>query len=413
VARRIAPALQKKPPERRARVVSLTDAAGRVFDRGVVTFFPRPRSYTGEDVVEFALHGNPLLVRKLLDAACAAGARPAAPGEFSRRAFLNGKMGLLEAESVGELIDARTEAAARGAMARLSGALEREIAPVLEDLRQSHALWTAAVDFPEQAGAEDRGGIGTCLNRARQALERLVAGIEAGRRATAGLRVAIAGPPNSGKSTIFNALLRRDRAIVSPDPGTTRDTLEEEIEIGATPVRLIDTAGLRDAVEPVEAEGVERARREAGAADLVLFVHDSTLPFSASEEQWWSRFCDSKLLILNKIDLTPREGLPRGLAISAIAEGAGDELYRELARLLEARLAGEDATPIVSLRQASLVGRALEEAGLAAAALENGIPAELAVTHVEEALSAMADLAGETTTEDTLDRIFASYCIGK
>lgn len=414
IARRIAPGLPETPPPRRAELADLRDAQGRTFDRGLVTFFPAPASYTGEDLVEISLHGNPVLARTLLAAAQGAGARIAEPGEFSRRAFLNGKLTLMEAESVGELVDARTETAARGALARLSGRGEREIAPARDALLTAHALWTAAIDFPEQAGEEDPAEIGRHLDDAVANLARLVAGAEIASRIASGFRLAILGAPNAGKSTVFNRLVGYERAIVAAEAGTTRDTLEADVEIGGLPVRLVDTAGIREAGSAVEAQGVSRARQEARGADVALWVHDASEPWDAAARAALASVDAShKMLVFNKIDIAPPPEEPGSIGLSAISEDAAGRLSGEIARRLSSEFPPEAAGESVSRRQRDLLVRARDAAVRAKAALSRRDPAEIAILGVEEGLAALSDLVGESTTEDVLDKIFSRFCIGK
>ncbi len=414
IARRIAPGLPPAPAPRTAILAELCDARGERFDRALVTFFPAPASYTGEDVVEVSFHGNPVLARTLLAAAQSAGARLAEPGEFSRRAFFNEKLSLIEAESVAELIDASTEAAARGALARLSGGGERALERVRAALLTAHALWTAAIDFPEQAGEEDPAEIGRHLAAARERLDRSCRGAELAARIASGFRVAILGAPNAGKSTVFNRLVGFERAIVASEEGTTRDTLEADVEIGGLPVRLVDTAGIREAVSAVEAEGVARAAAEGRAADFAVWVHDASQPWDAAARKGWNELeSRMKLLVFNKIDLACPPDETDSIALSAISEDAGERLAGEIARRLSADFPAEAAGESVSRRQRDLLLRAREAVGGSEKSLARGDSAEIAILGVEDALAALAELVGESTTEDVLDRIFARFCIGK
>ena len=414
VLRSVAPGFPRVPRPRVAELVELRDSRGAAFDRALATYFPAPHSFTGEDVVEITLHGNPLLVRRLLSAAASAGAREASAGEFSRRAFLHSKLDLMEAESIRELIEARTEAAALGALQRLSGSLSSRLSAVRELLLLAVTSWTAAIDFPEQAGAEDPEEIARRLEEADRELSDLLRCAEAGVRAFSGVRAAIVGPPNAGKSTLFNALVGRRRAIVTPDPGTTRDTLEEEIEIEGVPVVLIDTAGLRESSEPAESEGVGRAREEIEKADVVICVRDAGESWSAEDRGFWENLEGRpRLLVFNKIDLHPAARPGPGIRLCALAEDAAETLRGSLGKVLREEFDAEASTQVVSGRQKDLLERARREVGRARESLARRAPAEISVLHAEEALGVLRDLAGESTAEDALDRLFARFCIGK
>ena len=401
-------------PARAARLVTLRDPDGAAFDIAVATYFPSPGSFTGEDVVEIVLHGNPLLVRKLLRASTVAGAREAEAGEFSRRAFLNAKMDLTRAESVRELIDAKTEEAARGALARMTGSLASRLERVRESLLVAATLWTAAIDFPEQAGREEPAEIDRHLSEAQSELSALSGSARAGERLFSGVRIAIVGPPNAGKSTIFNRLLGRSRAIVTEHAGTTRDTLEEDVEIQGAPIRLIDTAGLRDTSDPIEIEGVERSRAELERADVVVYVREAGEPWSGRERDLWETLSGRpRLLISNKIDRRPSPDGEPGLRLCALAQDAGEELRFAIAEILRKDFQAESSTEAVSARQRELFERAEEEVRRARESVGRVAPAEISVSHVEEALGILRDIVGETTTEDALDLLFSRFCIGK
>jgi len=414
IARQIAPALGSSPAPRAAHLCELHDSSGEAFDRALVTYFPGPASFTGEDVVEISLHGNPLLVRKALDTARERGARAAEPGEFSRRAFLNGKLSLSEAEALAELIEARTEAQARGALARLSGRTSGALASVRASLLSAHALWTAAIDFPEQAGPQDSPAIAGHIEAARKTLEALARGAAVGARLARGIRVVLAGPPNAGKSTIFNRLVGSERAIVSPHPGTTRDTIEADVEIGGLLIRLVDTAGMRAARDAIEAEGVSRARRAADEADLTVYVHDASTAWAEEERSEWDRLAGNRrLLAFNKTDVAPVPDGMDAVGLCALAPDAGNVVAEAIRHSLGADYPADAAGEIVSLRQRDLLERALAAAERAGEQLARGERAEIAILAVEDALSAIAEIAGESTTEEVLDRVFASFCIGK
>jgi tRNA modification GTPase len=414
IARKIAPALPSSPAPRNAHLCELLDSSGEAFDQALVTYFPGPASFTGEDVVEISLHGNPVLVRRLLETAREHGARAAQPGEFSRRAFLKGKLSLTEAESVAELIEARTEAQARGALERLAGRTAKALEAVRESLLLAHALWTASIDFPEQAGREDAHAIAEHLEAGRRALQDLAGRAAAGTRMARGIRVVLAGPPNAGKSTIFNRLVGSERAIVSPHPGTTRDTIEADVEIAGLAVRLVDTAGIRAGHDAVEAEGVSRARRAAAEADLTVYVHDASAPWGEEEKTAWEALSGARrLLVFNKTDVAPVPDGCGAVGLCALAPDAGPRVAAAIEQSLAGDYPAEAAGEIVSLRQHDLLERALAAAARAGSELARGERAEIAIIAVEEALSAIAEIAGDSTTEEVLDRVFSAFCIGK
>lgn len=416
ILRAIAPDLLEDPLPRQATLTLLRDAAGEIIDRALVTVFREGASYTGEDSVELTVHGGPVVVRRLLAALCAAGARPARPGEFTERAFLSGRMDLLEAEAVRELIEARTEAAAKASLARLEGGLSQALRAVRERLAESAAHLAATIDFAEDVGERLPPPVRESLARARDALAQLLATAAAGRLLSAGCRVAILGRPNAGKSTLFNALAGSERAIVTEIPGTTRDLLEAPLDIGGIPVDLVDTAGLRESADPIEAIGVERARSELSRADAILYVFEAGRGLDAEDRAAIAAAGEKPvILVANKADRAPGAALPEtALALCGIAPEAGGRLHA----LLEARLtSGLDLASsnamLATMRQRDAVARTLRETEEALASLDRGDSPEYAATHLDSALDALAELAGETTSEELLQRVFAGFCIGK
>ncbi len=413
---RLCPALLDPLSPRRATLAALRDGSGAEIDRGLVTFFPAPASYTGEDVAEISVHGSPVVIDRILAAAVGAGARAARPGEFTERAFLRGKMDLPSAEAVAELVEARTAAAARFSVRRLEGGLSRRFASVREDLLAAAVGLDSSVDFAEDVGAAVPQGVATCLETAVAELNRLLETYRTGRLLSAGCRVAILGRPNAGKSTLFNALCGSSRAIVTAIPGTTRDALEASVDLAGVPVTVVDTAGLRETGDTVERIGVERAREEADRAELVLYVFEAAAGLSESERASIPAADGTPvLLVANKIDLAPAFSSNGDvLAVCGLSPGAGTALRDRLAREISSSLDAEGSAEVVSsARQKDLADRARREAASALESLSRGESPEYAASRVHDAIDALADLFGETTTEDVLQRIFSTFCIGK
>lgn len=429
---RVAPDLPSPPPERRPTLVTLAgsvegpDAAGSRFpiDRVLVTFFPGPGSATGEDVFEVSLHGSPVVVAAALEALAAAGARPARAGEFTERAFLLGRVDLVEAEAVRELIESRTPAAARASARRVSGELSRGLAAIREDLTRAAAELAATIDFAEDVGEAIDPETPRRVAAAAAGLRLLFSTAGRGTLLAEGARVVFLGRPNAGKSTLFNALAGMERAIVTDVPGTTRDTLEAALDIDGVPVSIVDTAGLRATDDPVERIGVGRARAAGVSADAVLYVFDASSGWTAEDGREVAALDPERLLLVaNKIDrLAPESGATgppsaaalRFFAICGIAADAGERLSAELAGFWNAGPPAESHSAILgSARQRDAVRRALSSAEAAQVSLAGGESPEYGAAHVHDALDALADLVGETTADDVLNRIFSTFCIGK
>lgn len=418
--RAVVPDLPGRLPARRAQLLPVHGAHGDLLDRALVTFFQAPASYTGEDMAEISLHGSPVLARALIASLVSAGGRPARPGEFTERAFLLGKMDLIEAEAVRELIEARTERAARFSTRRLEGGLSRRLAGIREDLLRAAAELAATIDFSEDVGDRVPESVSVRLASARESLTQLAATYETGRLLESGCRVAILGSPNTGKSTLFNAVLGSARAIVTEVPGTTRDTLDATVDVGGIPVAVVDTAGLRESEDPVEKIGVARALEEAERADAVIYVYDVTRGWREEDEAALAALNGKPITVIaNKADLLAggptalRQRESAGL-MSGVAADAGERLHARIAEMIRPEISTEAASDVLSsLRQKELVARARNASSSAVSALEEGVSPEYAVTHVHAALDALADLCGETTSEDVLHRIFADFCIGK
>jgi tRNA modification GTPase len=398
----------------RPRVATLATfhRAGEPIDRGLYTVFPGPHSYTGEDLVELSCHGGQVAPARLLAALHAAGARPAAPGEFTRRALLNGKLDLVQAEAVGELIDAVAPAQARAALRRLDGGLSRRIAELRESLVEVQALLSYAIDFPgEDDGPVPPERIGTAVEDARSRIVRLLASAPSADRMRQGALLVLAGRPNAGKSSLFNALLGTERTLVTEVPGTTRDAVEAHTDFLGWPVRLVDTAGLAESDDRIERMGIEVSRRYLSAADLVLLCAEAGRALGPDESALAAE--RPSLVVRTKRDLA--DGAADGLAVSSVTGEGMEDLRRAAAeRVFGDRIALGDLEPTVgSERHRDALSRAA--AALEAAAehlVPDGDPV-LVSHHVREATLALDELVGVVDVEEVLGRVFATFCVGK
>lgn len=403
---------------RKASLRELIDQSGNAVDQVLVTLFPGPRSYTGEDVVEVSCHGSPPVLRFATERSVELGARLAAPGEFTRRAFRNGRMDLVQAEGVRELIDATTLYQARVAAQQTTGLLSRELHDVKRQLVELIALLEAGIDFAEDdvevAGTDE---ILRRLDPVRAEVNRLVQGCAVGKVVRAGIRLAIVGRPNVGKSSLFNRLLGRDRAIVNPTAGTTRDVISESASFDGIPVELVDTAGIRTSDDVVESEGVERSWQALADADCALVVVDLSRAERAADRELWHRtreFCPA-LLVGNKSDLDRQyAGDEPVLRVSA---RTGDSIKELRGRIRSSAVPGLDGMQegsfVTSIRQEGLLREALAGLDKAAAAVESRVPHEMLLLDCYDALRPMDAITGATTLDDILDRIFSTFCIGK
>jgi len=411
-------------PERwhpwRAHSADLLDAEGRAIDRVIATFFEKPRSYTAEDVMEIACHGSPVVLRHAVERALALGARLADPGEFTLRAFLNGRIDLPQAEAVRDLIEATTLYQARIAAQQVSGSVSRSIAPIKEQLLELIALLEAGIDF-----AEDDVSVATdaeILRRVAPVLEgvrRLAESFQYGGLVRQGLMLAIVGRPNVGKSSLFNRLLEQDRAIVTDIPGTTRDLVSETAAIGGIPVKLFDTAGIRESAEQVEMLGIERSYSAMADADLTLMVVDISQPLSSEDRSLIARACSQgrQLMVGNKCDLGTA-GRAAGscvpLAVSALTGEGIPQLRQAILEAVAPRGALEqEAAFITSLRHEQLLRESAEFLEKARAAVASRIPHEMLLLDLYSALRPIDAITGATTADDILSRIFSTFCIGK
>lgn len=421
----VAPSMDARPRIQRLAAIRNPET-GELLDRALITLFPAPGSYTGEDTVEISTHGGALTPQLVLGALLAAGARAALPGEFTRRAYLNGKLDLLQAEAVADLIDGRSPALHRAAVHQMERGLSRRIDELRGTILQAESLIAYSIDFPE----EDEPPVPPSRVRAAavdvmRRMDALLATAPEGELLREGALTVLAGRPNSGKSSLFNALLGTERAIVTEIPGTTRDALEASVTIEGYPFRLVDTAGLRATDDRVEGIGIEVARRYLSAADLVLFCVESGRKLDEDERAFLSERDPARtLLVRTKSDLpnaarSGGDGEPgdamRSVSVAAV-EGSGmPELRQALLRMAFGHILGEPAeAPLVTReRHARALRHARAEVAAFVDALDDAVPMELAATHLRAAAGELEDLIGAVTVDDVLDRVFGDFCVGK
>jgi tRNA modification GTPase len=414
IAARVIPAFRPDPP-RMARLAGFRDGSGGLIDRGLYLVFPGPHSETGEDVVEFQCHGGHMVPARLLAAIEAAGARPAFAGEFTRRAVMNGKLDLLQAEALGDLIDAEASAQARAAINQLEGGLSRRIATLRSGLVEFLAMLAYEVDFPEEDdGPIPRGVLEAKRQEISEEVARLLATAPMAERVRVGALVVLAGPPNAGKSSLFNALLGTERALVTELPGTTRDAIESRIEVLGWPLRLVDTAGLGEAADRIDALGQAMGLRYLEAADLVLYCEDGSIPHREDEHASPPSGSASRIMrISTKADLA--RGRSGTLPVSSVTGVGIEQLRRAIAERLfvsEAALADLEPALTRERHRIALAGAAVA-LGEAAPHLIAGGDAVLAAHHVQQAVQALDSLVGAVDIEEVLERVFANFCVGK
>jgi tRNA modification GTPase len=405
------------------RYATLTDliAFDEVLDQVLLTCFPTPHSLTGEDVVEISCHGSPAIVRRIIDATLELGAVLAGPGEFTLRALTNGKINLAQAEAIRDLIAAQTDAAIKQAARQLNGELSKVLDPFKEKLIEVIVLLESALEFVEDDLPAPE------VNRIEQILESVIAGVDrlsesysAGRLLQEGAKVAIAGRPNVGKSSLFNSLMRTERAIVTDVPGTTRDTLSESIEIEGVPVLLTDTAGLRETTDNVETLGIERTHRAMGDADLVLLVLDGSTPVGPENRELLQRTARTpRIVVMNKSDLSTFEPLARcapdveAINVSALTGAGLPALHDAILAKLNSAGSEDGGLLITNARHYDLLCNAARDLEKARACFGGRHSEELVLAPLHNALKLLGQITGETTTEDILSEIFATFCIGK
>lgn len=405
--------------DRRLIFGELRDRGGELLDVCLCTISRAPQSYTGENTAELQCHGSPTVLRAALDELFALGTRQAAPGEFTKRAFLNGRMELCAAEAVADIIDAETVECAKNAAGQLSGAISRKVDGIYSALTDISSHYHAVLDYPDE-DIEDfqlesyEGSLTSALTE----LERLLQSHERGKLMTGGIPAAIAGRPNAGKSSLLNALLGYDRAIVTAIPGTTRDTIEEKLRIGRLTLRLIDTAGIRDTDNEVERLGVERSRAAMSKAELVIAVVDGSGGITDEDREVIAQAeaAPKGIVVLSKRDIVePDAEITTALPVVSLSSVTGDGMD-ELERVIAEQFplpevpAGEILT---NVRQADAVKRAIEYMRSALDAMRAGMTPDIVLTETEGAMSALGELSGRTVREDVTNRIFQRFCVGK
>jgi tRNA modification GTPase len=403
-------------PARTLRRATLVDpASDERVDEVLCSVMRGPRSYTGEDLVEISCHGSPVVLRRAVAIAVSAGARLAEPGEFTRRAFLNGRIDLAQAEAVAQLISAKTERAAAQAVRALGGGLSGPLDSICERLLDVIASLEVALDFPDDGLGMSAEAAGKRVDQIANDAQKLLQSGRQGRLVHEGLVVVIVGPPNAGKSSLLNALLATDRAIVSPFAGTTRDLVEGSLVISGVAVRLIDTAGLGVTHHPIEVEGMRRTRRAMAESDLMIFVLDG----SVECETGILDLVENKehIVVINKADLPPHPGTSiAGLRVSALSGYGVPALAEALRAWVDARVAGDgdEAGIVATLRQLDLLEATERALARGAMALGQGsVPIEAALVDLRQALAVAGAVVGIGVEEAVLDRIFSTFCVGK
>ncbi len=410
-------------PRRSVLAKVIDPVSGETLDEAVITYFKSPRSFTGEDVIELACHGSPVILRQVIDLCLKSGARMADPGEFSLRALANGRMNLSQAEAIRDLIDSQTVVAARQSVRQLEGELSNSLQPLKDDLLDVIVVLESSLEFveddlPEKQTEQIRTRLAGIARRARE----FAATFRAGRLLREGLKVALVGRPNVGKSSLFNALLGHERAIVTEIPGTTRDQLHEKLVIGNIPISLIDTAGLRETDDTVESIGVERSRLTMADADLVILLLDATVGFTAEDEEIWKSIEPlNHLIVVNKIDLGISNEVETKIAVHKsdvvmVSAKTGENLDG-LEHAIVDPFHADDVEPgsflISDARHFDLLERTADEIESSIILLDQKMSEEIVLVGLHNAIRFLGEITGETTTEDMLTRIFSTFCIGK
>jgi tRNA modification GTPase len=410
--------LEACEPRRVYRAPVFDPDSGEQLDVALVVVMPGPASYTGDDVVELSCHGNPILLEAIANLLIAGGARLAEPGEFTRRAYLRGRLDLLQVEAVAELIGARTERAIRLAARQLTGGLSDEVGRCRDRVLDLIAGLEVALDFPDDEIGTGRADAASQARVIIEELDRLITGARKGRAVQDGLSVMLAGAPNVGKSSLLNRLLGTERAIVSPTPGTTRDLVDGTLVIDGVPVRIIDGAGLGDPTDPIDAEGMRRARQALGTSDLVLVVLDRSRPISGVDRDLLDSTSGfQRLIIANKCDVPSawNDTIVTDCACSALTGVGLSDVRHRLERWVGERTSsdGDEGGFVASLRVVAGLEEVRSAVDRGSCALTLGIPYEAALVDLREAHVEMDRILGGQTEDAVLDRIFSSFCIGK
>jgi tRNA modification GTPase len=415
---------QKNFTVRLGQVVDPTTSAEKVLDEVLALVMRGPKSYTGQDIVELSCHGGIVVLQEILSAALKAGARLADPGEYTKRAFLNGRMDLIQAEAVLDVIHAKTEKNRQWASAQLEGSLSRQLQKLKSDLVEILSHLEAGVDFPDDfPDTDSRPVIQEKLRRVYQRAKDLLSGADLALLSKRGLNVVIWGRPNVGKSSLFNALVKKNRVIVTPYPGTTRDIVDEEISIEGFLIRLHDTAGVHATDQPIEMEGIERSKKAVQGADLVLFVVDGSQGWLTEDQKLYEALGSLKrLLIINKSDLTSKIDtnalsairVDGTLSLSCFKEDGVLSLEKELACFMrQGSASSAEEGQVTTVRQKELLEQVSKDLERAMAACDKNLSEEFVASDVNSAVHHLGELVGEVVTEDILERIFQQFCIGK